>query len=173
STTECPGKKSRKFCCTPRSIAGCQRPSKASGSQPKFSRKRTRRSVDPVAGALDADDFGNRADADAGLGFELLPSSNPRRSYSGGARGFEIVVFRILLRVAAAAGGAGAGDRQGDRSARWARRARAVEPRARGGAGVACAGARSWGTGRSLGAARDRHGARALRLGLRDPDGAL
>src|SRR6266481_5569602 len=95
------------------------------------------RNVDPVAGALDRDRRRDRHDADAGLGIELLPAGNSRRPDRGGARRPEIAVFRILFRLAAASGRARADDRKSDRSAWRAWDARPLEPRARGGTGVA------------------------------------
>src|ERR1700730_3211056 len=95
------------------------------------------RNVDPPADALERDCRRNRHDANAGLGIELLPPGNSRRPDRGGARRPEVAVFRILFRVAAASGRARADDRKSDRSAWRARGARPLEPRARGGGGMA------------------------------------
>src|ERR1700730_18935321 len=95
------------------------------------------RNVDPAAGALDPECRRHRRDPDAGLGIELLPAGNSRRPDRHGARRPEIAVFRILFRLAAASGRARADDRKSDRSAWRARGARPLEPRARGGGGMA------------------------------------
>ena len=107
------------------------------------------------------------------MGVELLSAGGSRRPDSSRPRGAEGIVLRLLLRLVAAAGRTRPDDRQGDRSPRWARCAGAVEPRTGRRARMAGIGPRARRARRRLGTARDRHGARSLRLRLRDPDGTL
>src|SRR5260370_6231879 len=121
------------------------------------------KNVDPAAGTLDPYRCGYWNDANLGLGVELLPAGDPRRPDRSRGRGSKIAVLRLLLRVAAAAGGTRADDRQGDRSPWRARCAGVVQLRARGRPRVAGIGRGAGRARRGVGIAPERHVAWPLR----------
>ena len=104
---------------------------------------------------------------DAGLGFELLPAGDPRRSDRARSRRFLELDLCRFLGIACHLGHARAAHRPADRSGRRPFRAVAFQPRAGRGARPARPHLFDTDAARRLASARHRHGGGALRRRLR------